>query len=85
MGGRPQSGFIQPQHISVIPIDFRPIYFQALKANIPHVNILINGNVTSISPVVKTMKSNQNAPEFDVDSNFMRFDIDGKGINIFQA
>ena len=46
---------------------------------------LINGNVTSISPVVKTMKSNQNAPEFDVDSNFMRFDIDGKGINIFQA
>lgn len=85
MGGRPQSGFIQPQHISVIPIDFRPIYFQALKANIPHVNILINGNVTSISPVVKTMKSNQNAPEFDVDSNFMRFDIDGKGITIFQA
>lgn len=80
-----QSMYIPTENLSFIPIDFRPLCFQALKSNIPHVNIFVYGAEFSISPAMKALKSNQNSIEQEYNSNFMRYDIEGKGISIFQA
>lgn len=83
--GKTNSMFIPTESIAFIPIDFRPICFQALKSNIPHVNILVYGTDSSITPAINAIKSNQNSVEQEYDFNFMRYDIEGKGISIFQA